>query len=551
MSETLLQLLEKRSSFSTLTFVEENRRLSLSELLAESRATAGGLISLGVAPGDRVAFIMHNGSGFLKLLFGAQYAHAVPISLALPFGHGGVDGYIQHVAGILADADAGILVVDPELKLVRGALERALPHITVMSADLLPSTMDAGAVPATPADPEQLAYIQYTSGSTSNPKGVPLTHANIVAAVHALAEPSGSTSDDRWGLWVPLFHDMGIFCLLTALSAGCDVVLWRPRDGVRRPLDWLRRFAAEGCTHTAAPNFFVDALVTAVRSEESPPEPVDLSNWRVWCNGAEQVNARSIEEFQKTFGPWGFKPQTMCPVYGMAEATLTVTFPPPDREPLVLWVDRQALTDGHLILSAEGAAGARALVSVGRPVPGIEVRVCVNGHPVSERQPGEIEIVGPPVMKGYYRRPSGHERSADGWHRTGDMGVISGGELYVFGRKKDMIIVRGVNYYAEDAEAVIRDLPGVSRKACAAVPEEGHMALVVETSLASEEERAALIAECRRQLQSRMGLAEVTVYLAPTRFLPQTSSGKVQRSKLRSSLGALVNGHPADPVGSA
>ncbi|KNB50822.1 AMP-binding protein [Streptomyces caatingaensis] len=550
MTETLPQLMESRGALSSLTFVEENRRLSLAGLLAESRATAGGLVTLGAAPGDRIAFIMHNGSGFLRVLFGAQYAHAVPLSIALPFGYGGVDGYVEHVRGILDDAGARILVVDPELASVRRALEQALPHVSVVPADTLHTAPDPGPVPAGAGDPRRLAYIQYTSGSTSRPKGVPLTHANILAGLHALAVPSGTTDQDRWGLWVPLFHDMGMFCLLTALSAGADVVLWRPRSGIRRPLDWLRRFAAEGCTHTAAPNFFADALVAAARAEETAPEPADLSAWRVWCNGAEPVNARSLEEFQKTFGPWGFRPQSMCPVYGMAEATLTVTFPPPGREPVVRWADREALADGHFVAAGEGP-GARPLVGVGRPVPGIGVRIRADGRPAPEGRAGEIEICGPPVMGGYYRREPGEERSPDGWYRTGDMGVVVDGELFVFGRKKDMIIVRGVNYYAEDAETVVRDLPGVYRKRCAAVADEDRMALVVETALETEEERSALVRECHRRIRTRMGLDEVTVCLAPARFLPQTSSGKVQRGKLRSSLAELAAGGSTGPGGPA
>ncbi|MFI8420058.1 AMP-binding protein [Streptomyces sp. NPDC085479] len=550
MTETVLQLLESRGALSSLTFVEEDRRLSLADLLAESRATAGGLISLGAGPGDRIAFIMQNGSGFLKVLFGAQYAHAVPLSIALPFGYGGVDGYIEHVRGILQDADVRVLVVDQDLARVRRALADALPRVTVVSADDLEAAADAGAAPAGAGDPARLAYIQYTSGSTSRPKGVPLTHANILSGLHALATPTGTTSEDRWGLWVPLFHDMGMFCMLTALYAGADLVLWRPRGGIRRPLEWLRRFAEEGCTHTAAPNFFVDALVAAAVADEDSQEPADLSKWRVWCNGAETVNAHSLAAFEKTFGPWGFRPQSMCPVYGMAEATLTVTFPPSVREPVVRWVDRDALADGRFVPVAEGP-GARPLVGVGRPVPGVDVRICGDDGPLPEGEAGEIEITGPPVMEGYYRRERGDEWSPDGWYRTGDMGVVADGELYIFGRKKDMIVVRGVNYYAEDAETVVRDLPGVFRKRCAAVPEDDHMALVVETSLETEEERAALVAECHRRIRSRMGLDRVTVHLAPTRFLPQTSSGKVQRGKLRSSLGELTAADPAPTGGRA
>jgi acyl-CoA synthetase (AMP-forming)/AMP-acid ligase II len=288
-----------------------------------------------------------------------------------------------------------------------------------------------------------------------------------------------------------------------------------------------------------------------VRTAPAPVEPVDLSGWRAYANGAEQVNAHSIEEFQKVFGPWGFAPHAMCPVYGMAEATLTVSWPPPGRAPLVRWADREALTDWRFVPTEEGAAGSRPLVSVGRPVPGLGVRVCQDGRPVPEGEGGEIEVIGAQVMKGYYRRPAGDERAPDGWYRTGDMGVLIEGELYVFGRKKDMIIVRGVNYYAEDAEAVVRDLPGVHRKRCAAVTGESHMELVVETALETAEERAALLAECHRRLRTRMGLDEVSVHLAPVHFLPHTSSGKVQRAKLRSSLGALAADGTAGPDGSA
>ncbi|KUJ68018.1 hypothetical protein ACZ90_22460 [Streptomyces albus subsp. albus] len=543
MNETLLGVLESRVTQGpepSLTFVEEQRTLRLSELLAESRATARGLISLGAAPGDRTAFIMQNGSGFLNLLFGAQYAHAVPVPLALPFGYGGGDSYARHVAGILADGGIGLLVVDATLDRVRQALETALPGVTVVSSGELAPAGGEAALPGGAVPADQPAYIQYTSGSTSAPKGVALTHGNVLAGLRAIAEPSAVTSQDRWGLWVPLFHDMGVFSLLTSLSVGADVVLWQPRGGIRNPLQWLRRFAEEGCTLTSAPNFFLDALVTAVRSERSAPEPVDLSAWRLIYNGAEPVNATSIAEFQRTFGPWGFHPEAMYPVYGMAEATLAVAFPPLGREPLVRWVDRQALLDGTLVPSDQAASGARPLVSVGRGVPGVHIRVARDGRPAPDREVGEIEISGPAVTRGYYRRPAGEERTADGWLRTGDMGVLDDDELFIVGRRKDMVIVRGMNYYAEDAEAIVRDLPGVFRKRCAAIPEEEWMALVVETELEGVEERAALVAACRREIRSRMGLGEITVYLTTPRYLPQTSSGKVQRSKLRSSLGELT-----------
>ncbi|WP_411107019.1 AMP-binding protein [Streptomyces sp. cmx-4-9] len=547
MNDTLLGLLETRvheGAESSVTFVEEERTLRLSELLDESRATARGLISRGVAPGDRVAYIMQNGSGFLKALFGAQYAHAVPVPLALPFGQAGSDAYARHVSAILKDGGITVLVVDSAMERVRQAMEQALPGICVVSLGDLVPPVGGAALPAGPVPADALAYIQYTSGSTSAPKGVALTHGNVIAGLNAIAEPSAVTSEDRWGMWAPLFHDMGIFSVLTALSVGADVILWHPRAAIRNPLEWLRRFVEEGCTLNSAPNFFLDALVTAVRSQDDPPAPLDLSKWRLLYNGAEPVNVNSIEEFQKTFGPWGFRPQTMYPVYGMAEATLAVTFPVLGREPVVRWVDRESLLDGRFVPADEGAIGARPLVSLGQAVPGVHVRISVDGRPAAERQAGEIEISGPAVTPGYFGRPPGDEHTADGWIRTGDMGVMDGGHLFIFGRLKDMVIVRGVNYYAEDVEAVVRDLPGVYRKRCATLLESEHMALVVETDLGDIAERAALVAACRREIKLQIGIGDVVVYLAPPRFLPQTSSGKVQRNKLRRSLDELTAIYP-------
>lgn len=550
---TLIDLLEDRAREfpgQRLRFVEEGRELSSAELLAEARAVAGGLAGAGVRRGDLVAFVMPNGSGFLRVVFGSQYLGAVPVPLAMPFG--GIDEYLDHLGGVVADGSIRHLVVDLPAR-IRARLVAALPGVSVIDLQ------DLGAggeyvPPEGPRDGEGIAFIQYTSGSTSAPKGVVLTHANIIAGLNAITSPAAVGPADRWGLWLPLFHDMGIFSLLAAMSVGADVVLWQPRTFVRKPLDWIAEFAEAGCTLCSAPNFFFDTLVAASRArqdepsaEESGPSaegsgPVapDLSRWRLTFNGAEPVNATTVDEFCAEFAPNGFRRAAMYPVYGMAEATLAVTFPPLGREPVVLRVDRRQLVENGRAVAADPSAAVdttRDLVGVGQPVPGVRVRVAGDDGPAPEAVVGEIEISGPPVTAGYYLRAVGEERTADGWLRTGDLGLVADGELYVVGRVKDMVIVGGVNYHAEDIEAVVRDHPGVYRKRCVAVLDTDEtMAIVAETSLEEEAERAALAADIRMDVRARTGLPTVRVHLVTPRYLPQTSSGKFQRRKVRSGL---------------
>ncbi|UKW28709.1 AMP-binding protein [Streptomyces sp. TYQ1024] len=522
-----------------IRFAEEGRELSLAELLEEGRETARALAGIGVRSGDLVAFVLPNGSGFLRVMLGAQYLGAVPVPLALPFG--GVDEYLEHVAGVVADGGVRHVVVDLSAARVRERLAAALPGVSVV--DLGSLAAGEGALPAHTRDGNGIAFIQYTSGSTSAPKGVVLTDANIVAGLRAITTPAAVGPGDRWGLWLPLFHDMGIFSLLAALSVGADVVLWQPRTFVRKPLDWLARFAEAGCTLCSAPNFFFDMLVAArraLRDERLAPDAgPDLSRWRLTFNGAEPVNAGTVEDFCAEFAAAGFRREAMYPVYGMAEATLAVTFPPLGREPVVYGADRRQLVEHGRAVPATDPAETRTLVGVGRPVPGVRVRIAADGAPAPEGTVGEIEISGPPVTHGYYRRETGEERTADGWFRTGDLGFLADGELYIVGRVKDMVIVGGVNYHAEDVEAVVRDHPGIYRKRCVAVlgPDET-MAVVAETSLEGDAERAALVEELEAHVRARTGLPAVRVHLVAPRCLPQTSSGKFQRRKVRSSLPA-------------
>jgi acyl-CoA synthetase (AMP-forming)/AMP-acid ligase II len=547
METTLTELLERRAAETVSPTIQQpgTAPVSLPDLLMQGQFVAGGLLIRGVRPGDVVGMALANSPAFLSALLGVMYAGAIPAPLALPSSLDGSAGYLAHLQAIAADSGMTHIVAGPELC----RLARRLPAPLAKARLRLIEAEEAAANSTrlcVPADPDDLALVQYTSGSTSAPKGVMLSHRNIVAGLHAIAAAARVTPADVGACWLPLFHDMGLFSVLTGLAASSGVVLWRPGSFVRDPVGWLTQFAGLGCTLCPAPNFCYDYLLSV--APRLAGSGLDLSRWRIAFNGAEPVQARTVEEFARCFGPYGFRGEAMFPVYGMAEATLAVTFPEVGRAPRITWVDRAALTKDHRAVPAgPGSVGARALVGLGRAVSGVRVRVSdERGSPLTERTVGEIQITGVPVTAGYLRRPRGDAFTADGWLRTGDTGFLADSELHVVGRIKDVIIVRGINYYAEDAEAIIRTLPEVYQHRCAAVPagagdRDGEtLAVVVETQLADPERRAELARLARAELRAGLGLGDVDVHLVGPHQLPHTSSGKVKRRLVQAALAGQV-----------
>ena len=545
MEATVIELLERRARENDAPRVRvpaTGAVLSLRDLLGQSQQTASGLYDRGIRPADLVGVALRNGAEWLRVLFGLMYAGAVPVPLALPSALDGADRYVAHLSAIAADSGMTHVVAGTELRRLGRRL--ATSGLSLLDPDELASDHTRLCVPA---DPDAVALIQYTSGSTSAPKGVTLTHRNIAAGVHAITQASKATVGDTLGCWLPLFHDMGLFSVLSGLAACGEVVLWRPGGFVRDPVGWLTEFASLGGTLCPAPNFCYDYLLTV--AERFAGTGLDLSRWRLAYNGAEPVQARTVEEFAQTFAPYGFRSETMFPVYGMAEATLAVTFPEAGRAPRIAWVDRAALTDERRASAAEpGSAQARALVGLGRPVPGIRVRVAgEDGSVAPDRTVGEIQLTGTAVTAGYYRRPPGDYFTADGWLRTGDTGFLDDGELFVVGRIKDVIIIRGTNYYAEDAEAIVRHLPDVHRHRCAAVAgNEETLAVVVETRLADPKGRAELTKLVKSELLAGLGVSNVDIRLVGPYQLPQTSSGKIKRRLVQATLAGQQPG--ANPV---
>jgi acyl-CoA synthetase (AMP-forming)/AMP-acid ligase II len=508
---------------------------------------AVGLLARGVQPGDRVGLLAPNAPEFLQTLFALEWVGAVPCSLPLPAGLRGVEAYLAQLHRLVEATTMRDVVISDRISSIANALAKQIPAVRLLSpAELF--TTSAHALPM--GDPQSLALVQFTSGSTAVPKGVRLTHDNVLAGLDAIAKGIQITPADTGGIWLPLFHDMGLFGTLAGLLSGASMAIWSPAAFIKNPARWLTEFAAAGMTLTASPNFGYDHLVTAFTSEEAAK--LNLSAWRIAFNGAEAISVDVIERFIERFGPGGFRPETMFCVYGMAEATLAVTFPPLGRPPTFDWVDRYLLiSEGRAQPLPRGDPRARAVANVGSPLAGMSVRVAEpdTGRELSAAQVGEVQLRGPSVTAGYLPVP-GLDPTAlfttDGWLRTGDLGYLRAGELYCTGRSKEMITVRGANYYPEDVEAVVRDLPKVYKRRAVAFADHSDngaeiIALVVETDLTRAEERSRLVVEIRHQLNITLGLTELTIHLVGPRSIPRTTSGKFQRAATRE----MVRQNPA------
>ncbi|ONH31517.1 AMP-dependent synthetase [Pseudofrankia asymbiotica] len=569
---TALDLAAARAPDATVDFPNERETVSLRELADRSRTMAGALLTDGVAHGERVGILATNSADFLTALFAVSRAGAAASPLALPTAAGDLGGYASRLTRTSAAAGMRRVITGRRLSGVLARLGaglgglRLLPANELAAAGLATDAPGGGRLPEVGAD--DVAIVQFTSGSTALPKGVVLTHRNVLAGIRAIITGIRLGQGDHGGSWLPMYHDMGLFATLSAVMTGIDMTVWSPAAFIRDPARWLREFLDRGGTISPAPNFAYDQLVAAVEPDEVAG--LDMRGWRVALNGAEPISPLSLERFLAHFAPAGFAPEQMFPVYGMAEATLAVTFPPLGRAPVVLWVDRDRLTaDGAVVPVERDHPRARGLVGVGRPVLGVRVRVRAadgDGAPGGQgvlpaaaatgdgERVGEIEISGTPVTAGYVTAGGTPNATAaeDGWLRTGDLGLLRDGELYVTGRAKEMIIIRGVNYYPEDAEQAVRDLPGLHRRRAVAVggpdgrPADGGptsetgaagvvMTLVGETSLTEPAARDRLAAELAATAAAALGLgrAEVAARLVDPGTLPRTSSGKFQRLAVR------------------
>lgn len=545
-AETLLEVLDwhlaRHPQRCHVTFCHPDDRietLSYGELGDGAAQIALALGRDGVMPGQCVAMMLPSGLDFFRCFCGILFAGAIPVPMYPPARPNQIEEHLRRQAGILRNCEAQVLItfdqVRPLARLLTGIVPQLRSVVTPRelqgpSGDRAPQVSGGSA-----------ALIQYTSGSTGDPKGVVLSHRNLLSNIRAWGAATNLSSTDVCVSWLPLYHDMGLIgAWLGSLYHACPLVLLSPLDFLLHPERWLWAIHRYRGTVTTAPNFAFDLCVRRLAGQ--PLEGLDLSSWRLAANGAEPVSPDSLQRFGETFRAYGLRPEILAPVYGLAECSVGLAVPPPGRGVRVDRIERDAFTGrGRAEPVAGDDANALRFVSCGPPLPGHEVRVVDDeGHDLPERSVGHLEFRGPSATAGYYRNP---EATAalfdDGWAVSGDYAYLAGGEIYVTGRSKDMIIRGGRNFYPYELEEAVGGLPGV-RKGCVAVfgfaePDGSNEKLVVvaEARVRDPAARAELERRITALATDLLDLPPDVVVIAPLHSVLKTSSGKIRRAAIR------------------
>jgi 1-acyl-sn-glycerol-3-phosphate acyltransferase len=519
--------------------------LTYGRLRIDALAVAAGLTDKGYGVGDAVAIMLPTGSDFFAAFYGALYAGCVPVPLYPPARLSQLEDHLRRIAGILRNAEARVLITVGQAKplahLLRAQIESLRAVVAISDLAIADSTTACGQIvrPALTAD--ATAFLQYTSGSTGDPKGVVISHANLLANVRAMWRASRISSVDTFLSWLPLYHDLGLIgACIGSLYVGYRLELLSPLAFLAKPSRWLWAIHRHRATVSAAPNFAYELCLNKLSDAEL--EGLDLSSWRLAFNGAEPISPGTVERFASRFGRYGFRREAMFTVYGLAEGVLGVTFPPLEREPLIDRVSRAALMlDGTAKPATAEDVHAMRFVSCGVPLPGHEVRV-VNaaGHELPERAQGRIQFRGPSATRGYYKNPSANAGLFEGdWLNTGDLGYFAAGELYLTGREKDIIVRRGANIHPAEFEVAVASLRGVRKGGVAVFPAtDSHtgterLVVLAEVRATDAEERRRITESITRLAVDQIGMPPDDIVLAPPRSVLKTSSGKIRRTTCR------------------
>ncbi len=569
--DTLQRLLQRARDFpqAGLRLVDRAERETFHPWAAieeRSAYVAGALAELGIRPGERVGLIYPTSAEFFDAFFGTLLAGAVPVPLYPPVRLGRLAEYHQRTAAMLTAAGARLLLADGRV--------RALLGETLAAAKLALGGRTLAELPrharlASDGAPGDLAMVQFSSGTTVEPKPVALTQAAVLAQVRALNAlwPAGGEGPGAvTGVsWLPLYHDMGLIgCVFPALERPSVLTLVPPEAFVARPALWLRALGRHRGTISPAPNFAYSLATERIRDEEM--EGIDLSAWRFALCGAETVVPEVLRAFAQRFARWGFRAEALKPVYGLSEAALAVTFADLERPYVVTAFERGPLADrGEAIATAlrVGAGGGTEvpaeIVSVGRPLAGFRLELRdEGGAALPENRVGRLFVAGPSLMSGYLDQPAATAAALrDGWLDTGDLGFVHAGELYLTGRAKEILLVRGRNYAPADLELAVADLPDV-RAGCVAAAshlppgrDTEAVVLFVEHAKGVAPERfPALRARAREAVLARVGLAVDAVEVLAPGTLPRTSSGKIRRGEAmkRHLAGTLTPPAPVGPL---
>jgi len=526
-----------------ITFVRANgeeRVVSYPDLWVEVRRRAAAFAARGLQKGDRVALVLPEPDEFVLTFLGALAAGVVAVPMYPPQTLAKVEAYGATLRHVLGASEAKALVAGEGIRsmLAEQIVGDGLP--IWLERDLRVDTVPEELTTAVGMD--DLAFLQFTSGSTSQPKGVMVTFGNLAANAHAIMfDGLEATPQDKGVSWLPLFHDMGLIGFVVApLYAKVQVMFLPTMSFIRRPSTWLDAIHRFRGTITFAPNFAFALATRAVRASQA--RDWDLSCMRALGCGAEPIQADVLRAFLDRFAEQGLKATSILPSYGMAEATLAISFADLHDTLHTDVIDGEALKDGRAVAVEAGSSGSTELVACGSAFPNHEVVVVdASGMPAGERTVGEIWMRGPSRTEGYFGNAGATEEAfGDGWLHTGDLGYFAEGQLYICGRAKDLIILNGKNYYPQDIEKVVSEVDGVRDGQCVAfsrLDERGaEVAVVVaearRAAVTSPEIRDAIVAAVRREI----GVTLDEVIFIQRGTLPKTSSGKVKRSAARQRL---------------
>ncbi|MET4665452.1 fatty acyl-AMP ligase [Sphingomonas sp. PvP056] len=513
------------------------RAYPFAELRDDAIAMARRLVAAGIKPEDRIAIVAETSPDFAALFFGAVYAGAWPVPLPLPTSFGGRDSYVEQLRVQLSSCEPVLLIYPPELAQMGVDAARAAGTDGIDWSELVQRPAPDVQLPQATGD--QVAYLQYSSGSTRFPHGVAITHHALLNNLTAHAYGMQLVEADRCISWLPWYHDMGLVgCFLSPVANQVSTDYLKTEDFARRPLAWLDMISRnDGNSISYSPTFGYDICARRMSSQTKASERFDLSRWRLAGNGADMIRPDVMQSFVDAFADAGFKASAFLPSYGLAEATLAVSIMPPSEGIRVELVEETQLSG--VAAGEDRPQRYRAIVNCGKPVKDMTVEIREeDGTPLPERAIGKVWCSGPSLMVGYFRDDAATDACmVDGWLDTGDMGYLSDGYVYIVGRAKDMIIVNGRNHWPQDIEWAVEQLPGFKAGDIAAFAittpgGEETPAVLVQCRSSDDAERVRLREEIRERVRSVTGM-NCVIELIPPRTLPRTSSGKLSRAKAR------------------
>jgi fatty-acyl-CoA synthase len=515
--------------------------LSYRVLREKARVSARRLLGLGLTSGDRIALVADTTPEFVELFFACRYAGLVPFAMPVPVNLGSHAVYVQQLRGILEGSQASAALANEDYINFLGEAAEGLQRLRWVGTPEQLAKLPAPDITLQPNQPSETAYLQYTSGSTRTPRGVIITERAVMSNLQGIVRNGLKLQpDDRIASWLPFYHDMGLVGMLMAsMVTQVSVDYLATRDFAIRPLQWLRLISRNRCTVAFSQPFGLKLCTLRVR--DSDLEELDLSCWRAAGVGAEMIRPDVLRNFAEKFAPAGFSMNSFLPCYGLAESTLAVTFSHTGHGFQSLRVDAGTLIDKKIAvrLQADGRK-YNEFVNCGRPLPGHTVKIVGDTEQeLPDLRVGSVLVHGPSIMTGYFNSPEDTEKTLrpGNWLDTGDLGFLFEGNLYITGRRTDVIIVNGRNIRAQDVEELAEQQPEVRAREASAfsITDDDDIVsivLVIECRLTSTADRQSLTSRLQRLVYMAFGVNSLVELVSP-HTLPRTSSGKLSRFAAR------------------